>query len=383
MRLFILFLTVSCWAQDLVAQKTAIEYRRTLGQIQDNRINEASGLVASNLHDGILWTHNDSGDSARIFAIDTLGVTRYVLNLEGIEARDWEDLAIGLIDSVSYLFVGDIGDNGRVRTEYQIHRVAEPIDLSNQSGSIDDVKTIRFTYDEGPQNAETLIYDESDHSLVIANKGSTLVSLFSLPAKFDSTAVVEMKKFASLEFPNIGFGSKEFQGLVGGDFRGDLGILKTYSGLFVTEKDTMSVRELPYVMEPQGEAVAIAKDLAGYYTLSEVRNGVPATLYYYPLSDSITEKWASRKLNPISDYKMIMGKDGRENKLALTLDTDDSIQIFLSDTNGIPLKIMYDGQVRKDEAFSLTFRTDNMKNGVYTLFIVGENFTKQEEIRVN
>lgn len=42
-------------------------------RLQSDAISESSGLVASRTHDGVFWTHNDSGDAPRIFAIDRSG----------------------------------------------------------------------------------------------------------------------------------------------------------------------------------------------------------------------------------------------------------------------------------------------------------------------
>ncbi len=42
-------------------------------------INEASGLAASRRNDGVLYTHNDSGDTGRVFAITTQGFTVGIL----------------------------------------------------------------------------------------------------------------------------------------------------------------------------------------------------------------------------------------------------------------------------------------------------------------
>ena len=44
---------------------------------------------------GILWTHNDAGGENRIFAIDSNGISRGTYYLNGIENRDWEDIAVG------------------------------------------------------------------------------------------------------------------------------------------------------------------------------------------------------------------------------------------------------------------------------------------------
>ena len=40
-----------------------------LSNLEGTVLNELSGLAASRIHEGVLWAHNDSGDSARIFAV--------------------------------------------------------------------------------------------------------------------------------------------------------------------------------------------------------------------------------------------------------------------------------------------------------------------------
>jgi hypothetical protein len=46
---------------------------RLAGVVQNDQIREASGIVASRQNPGVLWVHNDSGDSARVFAINEKG----------------------------------------------------------------------------------------------------------------------------------------------------------------------------------------------------------------------------------------------------------------------------------------------------------------------
>ncbi|MCW8849578.1 MAG: hypothetical protein OQJ81_06315, partial [Melioribacteraceae bacterium] len=69
--------------------------RMTLGTIENDDIDEASGIASSYKNMGILWTHNDAGGENRIFAIDSNGISRGTYYLNGIENRDWEDIAVG------------------------------------------------------------------------------------------------------------------------------------------------------------------------------------------------------------------------------------------------------------------------------------------------
>ncbi len=46
---------------------------RKVGTIQSDFIQEASGIVASRKNDSVLWVHNDSGNSAKVYAINHEG----------------------------------------------------------------------------------------------------------------------------------------------------------------------------------------------------------------------------------------------------------------------------------------------------------------------
>ncbi len=80
---------------------------------------ESSGLL---FHDNALITHNDSGNEANLFVIDTLSlaITRTVA-ISNAENIDWEDMA----QDDQYIYVGDIGNNQGTRTDLGIYRIAK------------------------------------------------------------------------------------------------------------------------------------------------------------------------------------------------------------------------------------------------------------------
>ena len=90
---------------------------------RDPQIAESSGIVASATRDDVFFTHNDSGDTARFFAVDHYGCTIGVFTAPGVMATDWEDIARGPGNS---LWIGDIGDNNAMRNEIAVHRFDEP-----------------------------------------------------------------------------------------------------------------------------------------------------------------------------------------------------------------------------------------------------------------
>ena len=86
--------------------------RFKLGRIQHKDIAESSGVAASRKHPGVVWTHNDSGDAPRVFALDAhTCATIATYTIPGATAVDWEDMARGPDETGrSSLWFGDIGD---------------------------------------------------------------------------------------------------------------------------------------------------------------------------------------------------------------------------------------------------------------------------------
>jgi hypothetical protein len=79
-------------------------------------LREVSGLYIQ--HADSLWWHNDSGDAATIYQTDGHGRLRQQITLP-TRAVDWEDITA---DDVGHLYLGDVGDNRRQRTELKIFR---------------------------------------------------------------------------------------------------------------------------------------------------------------------------------------------------------------------------------------------------------------------
>ena len=80
-------------------------------------LSESSGLVWT---DGKLWTHNDSGNPAIIYSIDTAtGATLQEVNIDNFPNTDWEDITA---DS-NYIYVGNFGNNDGARRDLSILKI--------------------------------------------------------------------------------------------------------------------------------------------------------------------------------------------------------------------------------------------------------------------
>ncbi|MCA9065555.1 MAG: hypothetical protein KDA96_20950 [Planctomycetaceae bacterium] len=92
---------------------------RQVAVVNDPMISESSGLAASRSNPGLLWVHNDSGDTSRLFGLGPDGHVQTIVNVQGAEAVDWEDVCCFHHDGQNWLLVADVGDNLRQRGQSQ------------------------------------------------------------------------------------------------------------------------------------------------------------------------------------------------------------------------------------------------------------------------
>ncbi|KAL3888405.1 hypothetical protein ACJMK2_000773 [Sinanodonta woodiana] len=256
---------------------------RAIGNVDSNKITEASGIAASRKHPNILYTHNDHGSGNRIYAIDaTTAHLRATFEITHADSNDWEDVAVGTCHgSKSCLYIGDTGNSGQGAKNI-IYRVLEPDSVHSGSLSID--AKIHFTWDA--QDCETLMVDPVGEIYIISKVDGGKGLIGHIPSSaWDSGKTVHVSSSAYL---NI---STSHLDPVGGDISpsGDEILVKTRDSVlfwnmngshdYVSVLQTQPIK-LPYILEHQGEAVAWQPDGRGYYTLGE---GLHSPLYHYRL----------------------------------------------------------------------------------------------------
>jgi hypothetical protein len=255
-----------------------------VGVVESLSIGEASGIAASRKNTNVLWTHNDSGDSARIYAMSHDGTHLGIYNLAGASARDYEDIAIGPgpLEGLDYLYIGDIGDNNGQYTYITVHRVAEPVVDSNQSPvnlTLSGVDSIELQYPDGPRDAETLMVDPITKDIYIISKRTLYSRVYraAYPQSTSSTTMLEYK----CQLP--------WGWAVGGDISpaGNIVIVRGYYNASVWYRgqdtnlwDAFSGQECSVNLktEPQGEAICFDAEGCSYYTVSE---NLYQPIYYF------------------------------------------------------------------------------------------------------
>lgn len=256
------------------------------GKIQSKDINESSGLAVSQCQPDVLWTHNDSGSGPIIYAIDPRGESLGAWNVTGAKSYDWEDMA-GYKDPSGkcFIYIGDIGNNSRVRGEFTVYRIAEPPVTPNSSSKKDPLATaeaeaIRFTYPDFRHDAETLMVNPQTGAIYVVTKRiSGAAAVYRIEPDFGSAGVRQAKKLTDLSVPAIPNGF-----LTGGAISpdGKRAVVCDYFAayeLVLPEGDTnfddiwtqkASIIELGE--REQGEAIAYSADGNSIFTTSEKKN---------------------------------------------------------------------------------------------------------------
>ncbi|WP_052958626.1 hypothetical protein [Maribacter thermophilus] len=174
----------------LVAQQTVTE----VGPLPDV-IDESSGLIFFN---GRLLTHNDSGNSAILYELDTLSleIVRQV-SILNVENNDWE----AITQDENYIYIGDIGNNKGTRQNLAIYRITKEAYLESDKVTAEN---INFVYegqedfnDNGDSNwdAEALVV--IGEQLVIFTKqwqsnGTVAYAIPNVPGDHIATAIATL-----------------------------------------------------------------------------------------------------------------------------------------------------------------------------------------------
>lgn len=286
--LFILFFTLvslGCSSQ-VSPDSDAFQPGKRLSTLSDKRLEEASGLAASKVNQGMLWTHNDSGNPAEVFLIDEELKIKLILKLKGVDNRDWEDICVGPgpEEGKSYVYVGEIGDNfAQFQLKY-VYRFPEPkFNEGDNEMIIENFDTIIIQLPTGPKDTEALLINPQTKNLYLVSKREEPVHVYEIAYPYKVNEPNTARDIGTIATTKI----------VGGDFSvdGKEILLKNYKNVFYWNNTAgKSLEEVfktqpeivEYKEEPQGEAITWKRDGSGYYTLSEKKKGEKSYLYFYP-----------------------------------------------------------------------------------------------------
>jgi len=145
--------------------------------LADRELSESSGMVFSSTDPSCIWSHNDSGDRARLFAFDAkTGEATGQWDLQGVTAVDWEDLA--MLPPVNAggparLVIADSGDNQKRRDHIELLVIDEMDPRKSGVVTRENVRVLRIKYPDGAQDCEAIWFDEPSQGLILLCKRFT------------------------------------------------------------------------------------------------------------------------------------------------------------------------------------------------------------------
>lgn len=158
-------------------------------------LKEISGWVFVN--DSTLIAHNDSGDEAKLFVLNSTGKIRHRVHIKNVKNIDMEDIAF---DGKHHLFIGDFGNNLNKRQDLAIYKIK----LDDVLDNIDvTAEIIHFSYPDQQEyppalssmyyDCEAMVYAEDSLYLFTKNRTSPFdgkCMIYKLPVKagtYDAT----------------------------------------------------------------------------------------------------------------------------------------------------------------------------------------------------
>ena len=219
-------------------------HSESFAKFVSSMIKESSGIVRGRINADVYWTHNDSGDAARLFAVTRDGVlikpVWFEGDYEGIEIIgasniDWEDIAM---DESGNVVIGAFGNNGNARRDLCLFLVPEPNPYEITMTRVG--QQIRFHYpdqdsfppDQKNFDAEALFSYDNNYFILTKNRGDEKTKLYSFPKLklFESNKLILDEEF-------------DIEGLVtGADFSPEHSLLAvlTYDSIWLFEKEKPS-----------------------------------------------------------------------------------------------------------------------------------------------
>ena len=179
---------------------------QVLFHIDDSRIGEASGIATGIASPGVFYVQNDSGDSARFFALDRrTGKTLATYTVPRAANVDWEDLAVARDRrGVASVWIADIGDNDGGRGEVRIYRVDEPHVEAGVDATTAAPDVWRLRYPGGPVDAESLAVAPGGAAYLVTKSIFGASEMYAVPARPDPAKVQALRRIGEIDFHPTG-----------------------------------------------------------------------------------------------------------------------------------------------------------------------------------
>jgi len=180
---FCMFSLAGAGESHLSSDKAVFGEAEFVGNISNEKIDEASGMAASHRRNDLLWVNNDSGNDAIIYALSKEGMGMGQVHLANAKNIDWEDMASFEWKNTPYLLIADTGDNKGKRKKRTLYIIEEPV-VTAHGIFPKDVHIrwqIDFQYEDGPRDCEAVTVDVAAEQCLLLSKRDKCPQLYTLP----------------------------------------------------------------------------------------------------------------------------------------------------------------------------------------------------------
>jgi hypothetical protein len=226
-----------------------------------NDVRETSGLAPGIKHQGILWTHNDSGGETEIYGLGLDGTLRTRVRIQNATLLDWEDIEGGRCGTDTCLYIADIGDNFGVRPFITIYELSEPAPGATE---VSVARVINASYPDGPQDAEAMFRLPSGDIYIVTKGRQQAVKLFRLSSGgTNERAALQLIR----ELLPKAVDERDRVTAATASPNGEWVAFRTYRTLYLYRTPELLSQGAPYITyslaplrEKQGEALTLADD---------------------------------------------------------------------------------------------------------------------------
>ena len=240
------------------------------GRYTHTAIRESSGIVASRQFEGVYWTLNDSGNPAVLYATKRNGELIGEIKVNGLRNFDWEALGI---DEKGQIWIGDIGNNSRMRFDLSVSVLKEPNPYTESE--VDVIVKYPYKYPDKNVDAEGLFI--AGGIPYIVSKEQQNAVLYRFPELKEGTKQV-LERIGELAEAKLVTGA-------GISEDGKRLVVCTYRSLWVYHNTTGNLGEMiqaePWVLQHNFEGEAICFEGYNLYLTNEARDIYALPQFWY------------------------------------------------------------------------------------------------------
>ena len=241
-----------------------------IGRYTHIAIRESSGIVASRQFEGVYWTLNDSGNPNVLYATKRNGALIREIKVNGLRNFDWEALGI---DEKGQIWIGDIGNNSRMRFDLSVSVLKEPNPYT--ASEVEVIAKYPYKYPEKNVDAEGLFI--ADGIPYIVSKEQEQAVLYRFPELKVGTKQV-LERIGALAEAQLVTGA-------GISEDGKRLVVCTYRSFWVYHNTIGNLSEMiqskPWILQHNFEGEAICFEGYSLYLTNEARDIYALPQFWY------------------------------------------------------------------------------------------------------